>query len=76
VYTILTEASNFASREMHPWTFGKCPNKFWDDMKNQKQFVDWTAKQLNIDQMSDWYNISSKVIVVQGPVQTSFLGIK
>jgi hypothetical protein len=30
-------------------------------MKNQRKFMDWAAKQLNVAEMTDWYQISSQV---------------
>jgi hypothetical protein len=44
-----------------PWKFGKCPANYWDDVKNQRKFMDWAAKELNIKDMSDWYNVSINV---------------
>jgi hypothetical protein len=44
-----------------PWRFGTCPRNFWDDAKNQRNFMDWAATQLNIKEMSDWYKITAKV---------------
>jgi hypothetical protein len=32
-------------------------------MKNQRKFMDWAGNQLNIKEMSDWYNITTKVTV-------------
>jgi hypothetical protein len=45
-----------------PWKFDVCPRNFWEDMKNQKWFVDWASKQLNIQEFSDWYNVTFKVL--------------
>jgi hypothetical protein len=47
--------------EWLPWKFVMCPFNFWDDPKNQRKFMEWAAKQLNIQNMSDWYKISNKV---------------
>jgi hypothetical protein len=44
-----------------PWKFGKCPQKFWDDTKNQRKFMDWAAQELNIKEMTDWHKISYQV---------------
>jgi hypothetical protein len=44
-----------------PWKFGRCPQEYWDDMKNQRKFMDWAATELNIKEMSDWYKITLKV---------------
>jgi hypothetical protein len=45
-----------------PWEFGRCPQNYWDEMKNQRKFMDWAGKQLKIKEMSDWYEVGIKVI--------------
>jgi hypothetical protein len=52
----------FPEYEWLPWKFDKCPDNYWNDEKNQRKFFDWAAKQLNIKEMSDWYNVTYKVI--------------
>jgi hypothetical protein len=47
--------------EWLPWKFPKCPHNFWDDVNNQRKFVDWAGKQLDIKEMSDWYQVIQKV---------------
>ena len=43
------------------WEFEKLPTKFFDDPKNQRKFVDWAGKQLNVNEYSDWYNVKTTV---------------
>ena len=47
-----------------PWKFETVPPQFWDDIKHQKQFIDWVATVLNIKKYEDWYNIGSKVCLL------------
>jgi hypothetical protein len=44
-----------------PWKFNVTPHGFWSDKKNQRNFMDWAAKELNYKNKEDWYNISVKV---------------
>jgi hypothetical protein len=44
-----------------PWKFEKGPSHYWEDVKNQRKFMDWAAKQIGIKEMSDWYNITYQV---------------
>ena len=44
-----------------PWQFEKSPKRFWENPKNVRKFMDWAGKQLNVKEMSDWYNVTSKV---------------
>ena len=45
-----------------PWKFNSVPNGYWDDLNNQKKFLDYLTKELNIKKDEDWYQISSEVI--------------
>jgi hypothetical protein len=47
--------------EWLPWKFASCPQNYWDDVQNQRTFMDWATKKLNIKDMSDWYKVSVKV---------------
>ena len=51
----------FPEYEWLPWKFNKCPRNFWDDLKNQRKFMDWAGKELGIKEMSDWYKVMEKV---------------
>ena len=44
-----------------PWKFPACPRNYWDNLDNQRKFMDWAGKQLKINEMSDWYKITYKV---------------
>jgi hypothetical protein len=44
-----------------PWKFSMSTLNYWGDVKNQRTFMDWAAKELNVKEMSDWYKISNKV---------------
>jgi hypothetical protein len=57
-----------------PWKFGKCPRNFWDDMKNQKEFMDWAGKHFKVKEISDWYNVSFNVNITVTFVLKFFLG--
>jgi hypothetical protein len=43
-----------------PWKFNKCPNKFWGNIHNQRKFLEWATKELNIKEKSDWYKVSAR----------------
>jgi hypothetical protein len=51
----------FPNYEWLPWKFDKCPQNYWDDFQNQLKFMNWVAKELNINENDDWYKISAKV---------------
>ena len=44
-----------------PWRFVKCTQQFWGDVKNQRKFMDWAGKELNVQDMSDWYKVTTEV---------------
>jgi hypothetical protein len=45
------------------WKFDTCPRNFWDSLSNQRKFLDWAKKQLNVKEMNDWYKVEHKVFV-------------
>jgi hypothetical protein len=59
MFTMLS--SMFPQYEWLPWKFTHCPPNFWNNVDNQKKFIEWAGKQLNCNEMSDWYKVSQKV---------------
>jgi hypothetical protein len=57
--TVVT--SVYSEFEWLPWRFNCVPKGFWNDLKNQRNFMEWAAKQLDYKNMEDWYKISIKV---------------
>jgi hypothetical protein len=51
----------FPEYEWLPWKFGVIKRDFWHDVKNQRKFMEFSAKELNIKEMSDWYQVKLKV---------------
>ena len=58
IYRLLT--SVYPHYEWLPWKFEKTPRNFWDNVNNQKKFMEWAGKQLKINEMSDWYKVTVK----------------
>jgi hypothetical protein len=56
-------SSVYPEYEWLPWKFEKSTQNFWESVNNQKRFMDWAAKKLNIKEMSDWYKVSLKVTI-------------
>ena len=49
-----------------PWRFEKVPPFFWEDIKNQKNFFDWLGKELQIEDVEDWYHIKAADVDKKG----------
>lgn len=48
-----------------PWKFSSTPANFLlSSDKNKKLFMDWAGNQLEIKQLSDWYNVNLKVYYI------------
>ena len=45
-----------------PWKFNKLPLGYWEDIRNQKEFMDWLSEDLKIKDLKDWYKVSLKQI--------------
>jgi hypothetical protein len=54
----------FPEYEWLPWKFSHSAKHFWEDVRNQRRFMEWAAKQLNIKGQSDWYNVTYMVTIV------------
>ena len=51
----------YSEYEWLPWKFEQSPKHYWSNLKNVRKFMDWAGKQLNVKEMSDWYNVSFTV---------------
>ena len=58
-------SSVYPEYEWLPWKFGfnRSPRNWWDDVSNQRKYMDWVSKELHINKLSDWYNVSHKVFL-------------
>jgi hypothetical protein len=54
----------YPDHEWLPWKFEKTSKNFWDQPTNQRSFMEWAGKQLQIKDMNDWYKISKQVTSV------------
>jgi hypothetical protein len=44
----------------------KVPRDYWNDLSNQRTFLDELAKKLNITAFEEWYRVSSKDVIENG----------
>ena len=40
--------------------------RYWQDIKNQREYMDWVAQQLGVTNPEDWYKVSSQQVIKQG----------
>jgi hypothetical protein len=58
--TMVTSVYN--EYEWLPWKFSNgVPKHYWEDVNNQRKFMDWVGKQLEYKEFCDWYKITQKV---------------
>jgi hypothetical protein len=55
-------ADAYPEHKFHPWCFTYVPHSYWNSLQNQRNFLDWVGKQLNIQHMKDWYSVSVEQI--------------
>ncbi len=48
-----------------PWDFN-VKKTHWNTMENQREFMDWFAKENKISTIDDWYKIKIKDVVAKG----------
>ena len=51
----------YPAYDWFPWKFSRSPVHFWNEVNNQRRFMDWAGKELQIKEMSDWYKIMKDV---------------
>jgi hypothetical protein len=59
----LLVSSIYPEYEWLPWRFAHAPKGYWNDVKNQRLFMDWAGKQLNYINKEDWYKSTTEVII-------------
>jgi hypothetical protein len=65
LYKNLVELLNKIYKEhyiFYEWKFSVTPNGFWNNIDNQKSYMDWLFKELKYENMEDWYKISQEII--------------
>ncbi len=59
--------------EWQPWQFKTTPRNFWKDRKNQRTYLDYLSKKLNIQRPEDWYNMDTQSLVLKDKKAQSLL---
>jgi hypothetical protein len=52
--------------EWLPWKFNQVPRGFWSSVDNQRLYLDWIGKEMNITSMQDWEKATSREIETRG----------
>jgi hypothetical protein len=42
---------------MEIWQKGRVPPQYWDDIRNQRQFLNWLAEKHGVSRLDDWYSV-------------------
>ena len=60
--------SVYPSHTWLPWKFEytSAPNGYWNNLQNQREFMDWLSRELGFVEFEDWYNISKEQIITYG----------
>ena len=53
--------SAYPNYQWLPWKFNQTPKGYWKDIQNQRKCLDYLAKELNVKELDDWYNIGFEV---------------
>jgi hypothetical protein len=60
--------SCFPHHNWQPWKFLQIPKRYWENVQNQRQFIEWLAQELLINDKEDWCRISLHQIQRVAPV--------
>jgi len=61
--------------DWHPLKYFNLPASFWKKEENRKEYIDWLGRNLEVKEMSGWYNVtlSNTVLSSYSPTTTIFL---
>ncbi len=48
---------NFPGYDWHEWLFNTTPSGFWDDVTNQRRYLEWLGRKLGCEKPEDWYQV-------------------
>lgn len=46
-----------------PWKFKNAPRNIWEDENVVREYLYWVAKELNIQDLDDWYKVTNQQLV-------------
>src|SRR5690606_34282021 len=52
----------------HHWRLGNVSKGYWNDIENQRSFMDWFGMKLGIKTYEDWLNISRQELELGGKI--------
>jgi hypothetical protein len=61
--TYLALSAVYPEHSFKPWNFSQVGPGHWDNIQNQREYFDWLAKELNIQDPSEWQNVSYQTVV-------------
>jgi hypothetical protein len=61
----------FPEHTFHLWRFHQLPKDMWERLgkENSLEFLEWTAKQLKLRSLDDWYRVSMKQLQQIAPIK-------
>ena len=48
--------------EWFEWKFDKTTQNYWDNIENQKDYMNWLFNHLEYNKIEDWYNLNANII--------------
>ena len=52
----------YSDHRFYEWLFEKTPNGFWKDESNLIDYIKWLCRQLKIESLDEWYDVSRDII--------------
>jgi hypothetical protein len=53
----------YPEHDWHPWEFTYTPHGIWDDATVQRKYMEWVAKEINLDTMEKWYSVKALTLI-------------
>ncbi len=53
---------NLPHEDWQEWLFASTPQRFWQEAKNQRRYLQWLGRQLGFREPEDWYALSTRQV--------------
>jgi len=58
--------SIFPEHDWQLWRFSTAPRHYWNNLQNQRNFLEWIEKEFKIKNLDDWYEVTREGLISRG----------
>lgn len=53
----------FPHYNLFPWKFSQVPHKYWEELDNKRDYINWLGEKLKYTTMEHWYKITIDIMI-------------